>query len=1035
MRGATSARLQVGLGIAALAASQAQAQVVTDIAPDTAPGFDTGTVVSTSGNETQIGGGELSGTNLFHSFAEFDLGNGDTATWVRGMADANTITNVINRVRSGSASNIDGTLAMADMPNADFWFINPAGVVFGDGASVQVPNAAYFSTAHEIGFAGGQRFSTVTPDGSTFSSAPPQAFGFLGGQANLAILGTFETNSGSAQPTQVNFVAANIGVDALIEGDGTQFNFTAAGSDAAALALPDLAQPSGSGFIEFAPSALVFADGARFVADRIGFNGSQVYGNGSGDLVVRGNEVVLANGAVLQSDTLAGPEGDILVDAGFLLLTTGAAIRTFADPGGAADGGSIHVMADTAIIEAGGNLRAFSDGPGNAGKVGVEGDRLFVDQALITSATAGSGDAGDVAIAAREMAVLPDGTISSEALEFSSGNAGDVTVTVAETLRMELSSEISASSRGSGFAGIVEVKAQRLDMIGGAINSFTGGSSDAGLVGVFVDELNMTGGRIDSASDSVLDNAGNAGSVFIAAGQASIGGWAQIDSRGFAGNAGDVTLEVFGRLEIADMAEISAATDGAGDGGLVQVAADELVMTGGAINSFTGGSGDAGLVDVLARQITMTSGRIDSSSESTVIDAGAAGGVLVRGNDVALSGNAVIESRGVVGDAGDVQLDILGPLSLADDALVSAATDGSGDAGSVFVQADLLAMTGGEINSVTNGSGMAGLVVVDVGELQMTGGLISSASQTPRPLVGLMATSNPMSAGDASAGDAGDVFLRANSAVLDAGASINSISVNSNAGNVTLEVTETLRLRDGGQVSTAAFGGGDAGAIEVAAGTVVLDEFAQITSSAAGDFAAGFIGIAASAIEILDGSEISTNSENGPAGDIALLLPTDGTLRLAGQEVESVITTSSGANSGGRIIISDPYLILAEGSRILALGQQGGANVQIQSAFFIRSSDALNLVSVDGSLLIESNVGEQITGTEVADVPFLDASGILSGQCSGVRQSGEVSQFSSRITGPYAPPSDAIEDEAEESEGDEADRVAMLDRGTLAPCG
>ena len=145
-----------------------------------------------------------------------------------------------------------------------------------------------------------------------------------------------------------------------------------AAADPAALALPDLAQPSGSGFIEFAPSALVFADGARFVADRIGFNGSQVYGNGSGDLVVRGNEVVLANGAVLQSDTLAGPEGDILVDAGFLLLTTGAAIRTFADPGGAADGGSIHVMADTAIIEAGGNLRAFSDGPGNAGKVGVE---------------------------------------------------------------------------------------------------------------------------------------------------------------------------------------------------------------------------------------------------------------------------------------------------------------------------------------------------------------------------------------------------------------------------------------------------------------------------------------------------------------------------------------------------------------------------------------------------------------------------------------------------------------------------------------
>ena len=62
--------------------------------------------------------------------------------------------------------------------------------MFDSDAAVDVPAAAYFAAADFISFAGDARFSASLPDGSTFSSAPPEAFGFLGGQANVAVTGT-----------------------------------------------------------------------------------------------------------------------------------------------------------------------------------------------------------------------------------------------------------------------------------------------------------------------------------------------------------------------------------------------------------------------------------------------------------------------------------------------------------------------------------------------------------------------------------------------------------------------------------------------------------------------------------------------------------------------------------------------------------------------------------------------------------------------------------------------------------------------------
>lgn len=779
----------------------------------------------------------------------------------------------------------------------------------------------------------------------------------------------------------------------------------------------------------------IFTPNFLFVGGDAVISASTAGPGDAGAVLITADNLQMDGGEIASFTRGAGDAGLVLIDAGSAVLDGGATINSLADGPNTGDAGDVFIKVGSELVVANGaTVAASTFGVGNAGEVNVTAGNLVLNGGQIASATSGSGDAGDVNIAADDLLLMPFSSIDSRSEAGATGDAGDVVVDVSNTLRLEVASAISASSVGDGFAGTVEIHAGILDMLGGAINSFTAGSGDAGLVGVFVDELNMSGGRIDSASDSPLADAGDAGSVFIAAGTASLSGDAQIDSRASTGDAGDVTLVVSGRLEVSEDGQVSAATTGSGQAGLVQVFADELIMTGGAINSFTNGSGNAGLVDVTARVIDMSGGRIDSSSDSHAPDAGDAGGVLVRGNDVRLSGNALIDSRGITGDAGDVSVEVLGDLSMADEAQISAATDGSGDAGSVFVLAELLTMTGGEINSITTGSGDAGLVAVEVDELVMTGGRITSAAQNAPPVANLSASIDPLAMPlPPPAGDAGDVFLRANNAMLDGSASIDSTSEGSTAGTVQVLIDQDLLLFNGAQISTTAFGAGDAGDITIAADNLVLDNFSQISSTAARNFSAGTIEITAQEIRILNGSEISTNSENGPAGDIGLFLPLDGFLYLAGRD-PGVITTSSGANTGGQIIISDPFLILSEGGSILALGQQGGANVQIQSAFFIRSSDRINLVSVDGSLLIESNVGEQITGTEVADIPFLDASGILSGQCTGVRQGGEVSQFSSRVTGPYAPPDTADEAEDEVDSGS-PDQIALVEQGALAPCG
>jgi filamentous hemagglutinin family protein len=73
--------------------------------------------------------GQTVDTNLFHSFGLFNINTGESATFTGPAA----IDNVISRVTGGSQSFIDGPLR-SEIHSANLWFINPAGVLFGQHA-------------------------------------------------------------------------------------------------------------------------------------------------------------------------------------------------------------------------------------------------------------------------------------------------------------------------------------------------------------------------------------------------------------------------------------------------------------------------------------------------------------------------------------------------------------------------------------------------------------------------------------------------------------------------------------------------------------------------------------------------------------------------------------------------------------------------------------------------------------------------------------------------------------------------------------
>ena len=151
--------------------------------PITPANDGTGTLVTPDGNRFDIHGGTLSenGANLFHSFERLGLDSGQIANFVSNPA----IRNILGRVKGGDPSLINGLIQVSG-GNSNLFLMNPAGIVFGSEATLNVPASFTATTATGIGFDGGW-FKAFGINDYRSLVGTPNAFRFDGTQAGAII--------------------------------------------------------------------------------------------------------------------------------------------------------------------------------------------------------------------------------------------------------------------------------------------------------------------------------------------------------------------------------------------------------------------------------------------------------------------------------------------------------------------------------------------------------------------------------------------------------------------------------------------------------------------------------------------------------------------------------------------------------------------------------------------------------------------------------------------------------------------------------
>jgi filamentous hemagglutinin family protein len=827
------------------------------------------TQVTENGNTAEITGGERAGDNLFHSFQDFSVETGNEASFL----NANDIANIFSRVTGGNISNIDGLISANG--SANLFLINPAGIVFGEGARLDIGGSFYGSSASSILFEDGEFSATDLENPPLLTVNAPIGLGFRDQPGDIV-------NRSTAINPDTNTLGLEVDPEKNINLVGGNINFEGGRLNA----------PAGKvqlGGLSTAGTVGITNEGnLRFPDD-----------------IARGN-ISLTQEAFI--DVAGTRGGDIGLIAADIEITGDSTLQggTFAEVGLAdSQSGNFNLNA-TGVINVNGSTIDNSVVTGNAGNIEINTqDSIFINNAAIADRSFGNGFAGIISLNAPNEISIKDSEVIAD------GNYGLITIgDEVQPSQVTLEGERTIAEDGTfAFSNTLST------------NSF---NPDDLLDGISInarDRINITGTDIQSsAATTRLDrdstdpeqlNNNSSGIAFSVNGE-NLQGNINVErsrinaSNSSTGFAGIIGLDAANEISIKD-SEVVA------DGNYGLIAIGALVEPSQVILEGEGTEIEDGNF-VFSNILSTTSLNPDDLLGSIRINA--RDRINITGSDIQSS-------------AATTKLD-RGPENPDQDnaSIIALNVDEENPLGNINVERS-------RINTNNSSTGYAGDINLNArAEIKIVDTSIFSTGQFGRISIGKSdisgATSSPQSI------NFNNSLVTVSNQYVTAPETENQ---QLNAGIISINAINNISVINDSEISTFTERFGNAGNLTVQSenGNVSFDNSNVFSTVEAGGFGfAGDINITASSISFLNGSQLQSSVRGfGDGGNIALNARENIVLsgRSPSDNLASAILTASNAlgNAGNiQVNVSDGSLSLSDGATLntqsAGLGDIGESN-------------------------------------------------------------------------------------------------------------
>ena len=929
------------------------------------------------------------GTNLFHSFGDFNVPTNHIANFLNDSGLATS--NILGRVTGGNISNIFGTIQTSGFTNANLFLINPAGFLFGPSATINVGGVMTFTSSDYMKLTDGTRFNAI-PNAAAdalLTASPVSAFGFLGSNPGaITVQGSQLT---VAEETGISLVGGDITIQSSrLSAPSGHINLASIASPGEILA----------GTLEQAPTMngqTVQALGTIQILQKSVIDAG---GNGKGAVSIRGGQFVMNDSAIVAStlDSASGQlpaanDGAITLAASDILLENGATIRADSENAGNAGGITIqgvkgkgsaatNVVLDNATISTtinGGNTAS------TPGSIAITGDTVTLNNGTyMTADTHGGAPAGTITFNVGTLITKGNGPIrlhvfpeslitgpnisetgvlietTSTSLDAAAGRGGHIIVqgingpgSVAKNVNLTdtiLHARVFGGT-GTTMPSTITITADLLALSDKTqIYATSNGSAPAGNVALNVNTLlsnmNPDGSFIEgrriligSPSEKADSTAGPPGIVTIS---------------GIGPESTDpAKLIALSKTEI-DTFVVSGSTPTPGP---IITTADTVVLSN-SVRFVTTSGGAAPAGDIVFNVNNLLVNVNPDGTPKTSAD---------RANRVFLnSPSGSLDST--AGAPGTVTISGIGPESTDPaklvalyNAQISTATEGGSSGlppGTITITADTMTMSGRtQIFSFTSGSAPAGNIVLNVNQLranvQPDGTLINDGQ--PRSLL-----ASESLVKNETAGRAGTVTISGlgpeatDSAKLIAlnNTEVSTAVMGGTAARTPATITMTadaLRLTNSPNIHTDTSGGASAGNVTFNVNNLMADHATQIRSSTTSSGHGGTITITAGqSVTLNNGSSISASSTGaGNAGNISI---------NAGQQLDimrnSSVKTEAAQTSGGNIDIQaiDRVRLVNSSISTSVLGGGGsGGNITIDPDVVVLQNSQVIAQAVQGA--------------------------------------------------------------------------------------